>query len=300
MDRHEKVVFIIKQLNLDASYRINRDADGFDFHSHQEYEIYLFHQGACRYIIDHHIYDLQPGDLLLMNGLTLHKANVEPTIDYIRSIIHFSPLIIQDVLEVLGSEYLLDPFRRDHHLLIRTGENELSKELEKWMEKLTQVLKQEESDTHDLHRQTEAKVLLIQILLVIDRLLKKKGLNHTKEKGIKAHHAETIASYIQENYEKPLTITSIARDLNFSPSYLANMFKEITGFTVMGYVMERRIIQAKYLLEMEPDLKVREIAERCGFTSTAHFSRVFHEKVGKTATEYRNERMQFRELYRLS
>src|SRR5699024_7890242 len=110
-------------------------------------------------------------------------------------------------------------------------------------------------------------------------------------KGTKAEHAENIATFIQDHYMKKLTLDSIADALNLSKSYISHLFKEMTGFTIMDYVMECRLIQAKYLLEMEPGKPIKDVAHTSGFESSSHFSRYFRSKVGKTAREYRNDRL---------
>jgi AraC-like DNA-binding protein len=66
-----------------------------------------------------------------------------------------------------------------------------------------------------------------------------------------------------------------------------HIFKEVTGFTVMEYVMACRLNQVKYLLEMEPDQSLTDVSRATGFESVAHFSRFFKEKVGTTPSQYR-------------
>lgn len=94
--------------SLVASHRLKDNKKLFKYHSHQEYEIYCFHAGSCRYLIKNKIYDLEPGDILLMDGMTLHKPNVRPDSEYVRSVVHFSPHWIKGLLTELGSLYLLD------------------------------------------------------------------------------------------------------------------------------------------------------------------------------------------------
>src|SRR5690625_8015306 len=88
--------------SLNVSYRLKGKNEQIDYHSHPEYEIYFFHSGTCRYLIHNQIYDLEPGDIILMDGLTLHKPNVYLPKEYIRSVLHFSPQLIQKVLAELG------------------------------------------------------------------------------------------------------------------------------------------------------------------------------------------------------
>lgn len=44
------------------------------FHAHNEYEIHYSHKGRGTFIIGNHLHILQPGDLILMNGKTLHTS----------------------------------------------------------------------------------------------------------------------------------------------------------------------------------------------------------------------------------
>src|SRR5699024_3477727 len=122
--------------------------------------------------------------------------------------------------------------------------------------------------------------LLIQALMIVHNLFKQEDLLITKETNIKGEHAENIATYIQNNFSKSLSVRSIAKELNLSPSYASHLFKRKTGFSIMEYVMERRLNQAKFLLEMKPKMKVKYIAYDCGFTSASHFSRFFRSETG--------------------
>jgi len=276
--------------SLTVGYRSQGNNVSFEYHSHQEYEVYFFHAGSCRYLIHNQIYDLEPGDILLMDGMTLHKPNVHPHSEYVRSVVHFLPQWIEGLLEELGSLYLLDPFRELGHCLIRTGENEESKRLEKVIDHLNNLRKN--SGLLNIYQETEIKVLLLEMLIILHRFTQKSGVKPLNEKVGKAKHAESIATYIQANYMKKLDLDSIATELNFSKSYLSHLFKEMTGFTVMEYVMACRLTQVKYLLEMEPGKSIKEIASESGFESASHFSRYFRDREGITARQYRYQRLQ--------
>lgn len=284
-----KGVIILNQSIL-AMYRMHGITETFDYHSHQEYEIYFFHAGSCRYLIHNQIYDLEPGDILLMDGMTLHKPNVNPNSEYVRSVVHFSPQWIKGVLTELNSMYLLDAFKKLQHCLIRTKENEESKELERTICRLSEL--QQAGKRQDLQSETEMKVLLLQVLISVNRLGEMDSRKIPDEKPEKAAYAEDVVAYIQSNYMRKLTVDSIAEGLNLSKSYVSHLFKEMTGFTVMEYVMGYRLTQVKYLLEMEPDKALKDIANESGFESVSHFSRYFREKVGVTAREYRRLRQQ--------
>ncbi|KKO51268.1 AraC family ligand binding domain-containing protein [Paenibacillus sp. DMB20] len=78
--------------------RNDRPVESGVFHSHPFYEIYYFHEGHCTYLIGDRIYVLKPGDLLLMNDLTLHCSHVHTDARYVRSIVHFVPGFLEQWL----------------------------------------------------------------------------------------------------------------------------------------------------------------------------------------------------------
>lgn len=121
------------------NYRITGNPDLPKFHSHEDFEIFMFHKGICRYLINNQIYDLQPGDILLMDGLALHRPNVPDNCDYVRSNLHFIPDWIEPVLELMKAKELLDVFRFDHHYLIRTSNKEVLRDIEAIFEKMYKV-----------------------------------------------------------------------------------------------------------------------------------------------------------------
>ena len=78
-----------------AFYRLkglNPEMLGFNqFESHSTLEIFLFEEGQCKYIIQNKVFELQPGDIILLDGLTLHKSSTSTPDTYVRSMVHFSP-----------------------------------------------------------------------------------------------------------------------------------------------------------------------------------------------------------------
>lgn len=274
---------------LKVDYRNQGNSEVFDYHSHQEFEVYFFHAGSCRYLIHNQIYDLEPGDILLMDGMTLHKPNVSSDSEYIRSVIHFSPYWVKELLKELNSLSLLGVFQNRHHTLIRTKENKESFELDGAVKRLSKVLNLPEEST--VSKEAELKILLVQILMMLRKLVKTEKVTNTGKKVEKAEHVENIVNYIQGNYMHKLTLDIIANSLNLSKSYMSHLFKEMTGFTIMEYVMGCRLTQVKYLLETEPMSSLKDISFQSGFESAAHFSRYFRDQTGMTASKYRKLRL---------
>lgn len=280
-----------------AFYRVQGvDTYTFQFHSHHEYEIYFFCGGDCKYLISNRIYDLEPGDIILLDGKTLHKPNPKIERTYTRSMLHFSPTWLAELVSVLGIPNLLDPFKKLNNCLIRTGYNESGQFVDNKMKKIAGLqaqLHEEMQRTGTVNKllEVELKLELVQLLLKIYQMSQQELAHVSSKKTEKEVHAEAIASWINDHYREKISLDRISTELNLSKYYTSHVFKEVTGFTVMEYVMGCRLHQVKYLLEMEPDLTLAQISNSTGFESVAHFSRFFKEKTGKTPSQYRKDKI---------
>ena len=266
---------------------------GFNqFESHSSYEIYLLHEGQCKFFIHDQIYDLQAGDIILLNGLTLHKSNAVYPDTYTRSMIHFSPTWLKKMLPVLGMPNLLDPFQKLNNCVLRTGFNASGQyvaEKIKWLAKQLEAIDQEFQCTGRINSllETELKIEFLQLLMKIYKMSEYPHFQVELKKTEKRQHAVNIVSWINQHYCEKISLERIAKELNLNKYYISHIFKEVTGYTVMQYVMECRLIQVKYLLEMNLDQSLEDIFLSTGFESAAHFSRFFKERIGMTPTSYR-------------
>ncbi len=104
--------------------------------------------------------------------------------------------------------------------------------------------------------------------------------------GLPRHKLRRAIAYINEHLEKNLTITEIAETVGMSPYHFARAFKQSTGIPPHRYLVERRIEQAKILLN-QTDLSVAQIATRVGFATPSHFTTVFRKHLKTTPNAYR-------------
>jgi len=96
---------------------------------------------------------------------------------------------------------------------------------------------------------------------------------------------EKAMAYIQQNYaQKGLTLHEVAQRNHVSPNYLSYLFKKNTGFNLWEYVIKLRMEESKRLLQ-QTDLRRYEIAERVGYESPEHFSKIFKKYYGITPSE---------------
>ncbi|HIW50647.1 MAG TPA: AraC family transcriptional regulator [Candidatus Blautia intestinavium] len=103
----------------------------------------------------------------------------------------------------------------------------------------------------------------------------------------KSDYVEKALKFIEARYCDPVTIQDIADDLNINRSYLHRLFKSFTGFSIQGYLLDYRVRQACILLR-DTDLSVRVIAHSVSYADPLYFSRIFHQKMGMSPSDYRN------------
>lgn len=256
------------------------------FHTHSYYEIYIFHKGQCKYLVDNRIYDLQSGDIIVMDGKSLHKPFVSgEEQNYERSIVQFSFDWITPLLTFLDSNYLVEPFENKHHSIYRTNNNLHFKRI---MEKI--ITLEEILNTGNLaESENELKVKLADLLFSINQLERITIIDGDQVNNEKKKYIQLVTDYVKDHFSQKITLEEIAENINLSKSYIVHLFKEQTGFTVMEYLMHYRLIQFLHLASIYPDKSIKELSFQCGFESEAHFSRFFKKHVGLSPREYRKK-----------
>jgi AraC-like DNA-binding protein len=255
-------------------------------HSHTVYEIYYFHKGKCTYLIGDQIYVLAPGDLILMHGLTLHCPNVDPELEYSRTIIHFDPAYVSNMIQQPLSINVLKPFQelRNHRFQLQGEEKQ---HMEAALINLEQLFtKQDSISYHRFH------ALFLDLLFMIYGYCQKPLEVKPEFPSAKEHHVQSIMTFIEENFQEDVHLDEMEMSLHLSKYYLVKIFKEVTGITIFTYLYQRRINQAKVLFLMEKQKTITDICYQIGFKHPAHFSRIFKQLVGCTPEKYRKALLQ--------
>ncbi|MFJ3487653.1 AraC family transcriptional regulator [Pseudomonas sp. NPDC090202] len=98
-----------------------------------------------------------------------------------------------------------------------------------------------------------------------------------------------VMAYIREHIADPaMTLTDAAAAAFLSPNYLTHLLRKETGNTFSELVLERRMRLARTQL-MNSDKPLSHIAEVCGFTDEAYFSRRFRKAHGVPPGQFRRE-----------
>ncbi|MBE6883723.1 MAG: AraC family transcriptional regulator [Ruminococcaceae bacterium] len=103
---------------------------------------------------------------------------------------------------------------------------------------------------------------------------------------------------VTDNMEHSFTLEYDARRyadiLQVSISRFNHLFSEYVGRSPYAYYTGLRIANACSLLE-DTGLKIKDIAERCGYKDPLYFAQVFKKETGKTPSAYRKINKRIRE-----
>lgn len=92
--------------------------------------------------------------------------------------------------------------------------------------------------------------------------------------------------YIQQNFNKELSLEDVSRYIDLSAYYFSKLFKDETGQTFVEYLTELRVGHAKEMLR-NPSVSIKEICIEAGYSDPNYFSRIFKKVTGMTPTEFR-------------
>ena len=140
------------------------------------------------------------------------------------------------------------------------------------------------------HRMLKAKSeaeLLGWIMIVLSELLPQLNLNSVKSHD-SAILAPRIVSYINENFQKQLTIGHLARAFGYSESYIAHVFHDqlkIPFRTCLGRV------RSEYAQQQlcSTNKTLTEIAYESGFNNLNTFCRCFKKRYSASPSAYRKK-----------
>ncbi|MDF2725419.1 MAG: AraC family transcriptional regulator [Paenibacillus sp.] len=253
-------------------------------HSHFDHEIYYFHSGKCNFVIGSQFYALEPGDLILMNGLTWHSANINPDYGYERTIVHFNPDYLQSWIPKAFSINLLQPFSCiKHYRFSLKGQSRL--EFEATLQKLEQM--QHASDPIGKHR---FSLSLLDFFLLLYELCDLPDSLSSPALSARENNVQRVMAYLDRHYALDIHLEDLGKHLHLDRHHLSKLFKEVTGMTIFHYLTHLRINHAKVKLSLDPTLPIMDVSYQTGFKHHAHFSRVFKQFVGCSPDQFRKSR----------
>lgn len=97
---------------------------------------------------------------------------------------------------------------------------------------------------------------------------------------------ERAKSYVEANFKEDISLADISEALNISTYYLSRKFKEHAGYSLNQYINHLRIGEAQNLL-IHTDYPIIKVAEIVGFNNQSYFNLIFNKTTGLQPSKFR-------------
>lgn len=156
------------------------------------------------------------------------------------------------------------------------------------MKRSFSILENELKMQSDWYWSCRCRSYFIEMMLILERTYGLIGQNDPAGNSNKIlnPHLKKAVIYIENNYRDVITLEDVVKAASLNHSTLTQLFKNELDMTPIEYVWNHRLIVAKKFLEFT-NLPIKDIAVRCGFKTTQHFSRRFEERFGSNPTTFR-------------
>lgn len=98
--------------------------------------------------------------------------------------------------------------------------------------------------------------------------------------------------YVSEHIQQRIMVEDIAKAVDLSPGYLSNVFKRVTGQTLMEYINRTKLKLVKELV-LNGQMTYSQAGEYVGISDTSYLSRLFRKYLGTTIRELKGETQSF-------
>lgn len=112
-------------------------------------------------------------------------------------------------------------------------------------------------------------------------------VSHIKTSKLSADEQtkQVMLDYIHRNYNKSISLLTLASYLNMSQFYVSKQFKLLVGENFKDYLAKYRMQKAILQFRNDPNIKIKTVAENVGY-NTETFSRTFSKYYGMLPSKY--------------
>lgn len=204
--------------------------ENFINHIHFEWELYYLVDGSTDFFINGSVYDLKPGDLLLIKPAAFHFATPAKNKIYERIVINFP------------NEHLLSFTKTKSDQSVFFFHLPKASPIKDLLHNISHAVK---------HFSPDDAFLTIKSLL--DAILIQLKYYHNSSNELPKPHIvntllENVLEYIENNPTKTLTLDSIAKHFFISISWLTHTFKQHLDVTPKQYINYKKILYSQQLI----------------------------------------------------
>lgn len=240
----------------------------FPKHMHETYVLGVILKGVEKFYCKGKMYEAPAGSIIIVNPEEIHTGYSAGDIPWTYRCLYPSIDLMQTIQDQLTGANKAIPYFPSKVI---------------WDKKLHHKLK---SFHIGVEKNIDSLILHDEFMESISRLIHHhaKGSFEFNEIGSEPDAVKIICEYLQENFDKSVSISQLSSVTGLSQFYLIRTFKKHKGITPHKYLVNIRIQKARTFLTN--DQGIAEVAYKTGFSDQSHLTRTFKQIVGVTPGEY--------------
>ena len=272
MAEYEKRGYLLENFRLFHLH--SQSGTRVEYHYHEFCKLLLLISGRGGYVVDGQRYLLQPGDVVLIGSRSAHRPELEEDSAYERIIIYIDP----DFLQQSSTDDcdLMQLFAAQHGHVLRMRENERKKVFA-----LAAALEKELSGA-EYGRVLLSNGALLRLLVEIGRSQRREDALNPNPVTPNDPRVVEWMQYLDRHINEDLEMDALAERFFISKFHMMRLFRQETGFTIHTYLLQRRLLAARQLIER--GMRATEACYRSGFRSYSSFTRAYNKHFGTTPT----------------
>ncbi len=245
-------------------------------HFHEFDKVVIPLSGSVTYTVEGTDYELRRGDVLFIRHHDVHRSHMSGKSIYDRIILWADPDFLKSCKDDGGDlERCFEQASNSRTPLYRPYADDWEQML--WF---AHELEENETDTR-FGQQLVRNAYFALLMTELNRcVLNEMTARHNNADS----HMDVVIKYINDNISGNLVVDDLAAMCYLSRYYFMRRFKEITGYTVHGYIQLKRLTLAADLLENGES--AGDAAAKCGFGDYSTFLRAFIKQYGVAPSRF--------------
>lgn len=263
------------------------ESGSFLWHWHPEIELTLILEGEMIYKINNHSFHLKKDDIIFGNINTLHTGFMYEAMDCHYAAITFDPKIIYGFQSSLICQKYVEPITQNFALSGIHLDQSMPwhKDI---LKSIKQILKLDEEK--NIAYELEISMLLQHIWkLFFENIKGEHKLTISSHEKLEYSRIKEILSFIEQNYDKKISLQDIADYIHLCTSECSRIFKRYMHISLFSFLQEYRVEKSLDYL-FDKTLSITEIAAKVGFVDSNYYSKTFTKYKGCSPRKYRQEK----------
>lgn len=139
------------------------------------------------------------------------------------------------------------------------------------------------------HPKASSLRLIGHLCLFLDALIQTSSTRQKpRETQLRDFYIQEAISYMEQNYQREVTVEEIANACQLNRSYFSKLFKQKKGCPPQEFLIRLRLSKAADLMRTTK-VSIGDISASCGYPNQLHFSRAFKQRYGVSPREWRDK-----------